>query len=699
MYIRARLVTWALLISCSQPLAAQPAVPLIAHDPYFSVWSMRDRLTDDWPRHWSGALFGMSGVVRIDGQSYRWCGVLPGDIPTATQARREFTPTRTAFVFSVGGVDLRVTFYTPIEPGRDLSQLSRSVSAMLFESTATDAKPHAVQVYFDLTGEWCSDTSSDRVTWSRLRAGELSVVCMGTADQPVLASGGDRRTIDWGRVFLAVSERSEKHAAASDVAIGGHERSRSHFVATGRVLEQDDARVPRAVNDDWPVLAASIDFGNIDPSGATGASAHVLIGYDPVRSVELFERPLRPLWQVGGSGMTDAMLALQRALDLPEPQYRDAETQFVESATRVGGSEYAKLVSLAYRQVLAGHSIVADWDGTPLMFSKENTSNGCIATIDVIYPASPFYLYHDPEMLKASLRPLLQYAASPRWKFPFAPHDLGTFPKANGQVYGGGEQSEENQMPVEESGNMLIMLAAIAQIDGNAEFSKPYLPMLERWANYLRDNGGDPVNQLCTDDFAGHLARNANLSAKSCVALGAYAALLAKTDDKDGAARWRKVAEEAARRWIDMAGASGDGPSVLVFGGAADKPTWSQKYNLVWDRVLGLGLFPDSIFDAELAWYRKQLKKYGLPLDSRMTYTKLDWTCWSACLTRRRADFDAIMRPTYDWINASPPPSRVPMSDWYETTDGTTKGMYARTVVGGLWMPLLMEKLGIGWRE
>jgi hypothetical protein len=644
---------------------------------------MSDTLPESWPKHWTGSTMGMSGLVRVDGTAYRWCGPTPAQLPAATQSACEVDWTDTTYTFDAGGVRLRVTFASAAEPSVDPLASSRPVSTLTFAAASADGKDHAVQVYADVSGEWCTHTPDQRVAWSRHRLGGMPAVSMGTVEQPVLARAGDWTRIDWGRVFLAAPAFE---GASGDVFVGAHERSRGHFAATGRLAESDETRAPRAANDDWPVLAGMVDLGTV---GGTVKTGHLLLAYDDGFAIELFERKLRPFWaHPRGSIGTE----LTKARDRLASGERPDSAAWTRKATKVGGESYARLLVLTFRQVMAGHKIAADWDGTPLAFSKENTSNGCIATVDVIYPACPFFLVHNPEMLKAQLRPILMYASSPRWTFPFAPHDLGTYPKANGQVYGGGETGEENQMPVEESGNMLLMLAGLAKVENNADFCKPWLPTLAKWAEYLEQNGLDPANQLCTDDFAGHLARNANLSAKTVVALGGYAQILAALGDTAASERWMSKARVFAAAWRDLAK---DGDATLLAFGSPE--TWSQKYNLVWDRVLGLGLFPQEVFEREMTLYRTKMQPFGLPLDSRKTYTKADWTAWTACLTGRRSDFDAIMTPMYGWVSQTP--SRVPVSDWYETTDGKTMGMHTRTVIGGLWMPMLLEKVGAGLKD
>jgi hypothetical protein len=352
---------------------------------------------------------------------------------------------------------------------------------------------------------------------------------------------------------------------------------------------------------------------------------------------------------------------------------------------KLGGPGYASFCALAYRQAIGAHKLTAGPNGQPMLFGKECFSNGCIGTVDVAYPAAPIFMAFSNEMLKALVRPILDYVATERWRFPFAPHDLGTYPKANGQRYGGGEKTEENQMPVEESGNMLIMAAVIARLDGNATFIEPYWPVLERWADYLKHKGLDPENQLCTDDFAGHLAHNVNLSAKAIVALACFAEMAEVAGKKDQAAEYRRTAEDFARQWVAMAD---DGDHFrLTF----DRPgTWSQKYNIVWDPLLDLKLFPADVARKELAFYKTKLNPFGLPLDNRSLYTKADWEVWTATMAESREDFDWLMEPVYRFANYTP--DRVPMTDWYWTNNARKQGFQARPVIGGVFIRMLSDR-------
>jgi hypothetical protein len=273
----------------------------------------------------------------------------------------------------------------------------------------------------------------------------------------------------------------------------------------------------------------------------------------------------------------------------------------------------------------------------------------------------------------------MDYVKTGKWPNPFAPHDLGTYPLANGR-----DPAKIESMPVEESGNMLILFAAVAKAEGNAAFAEKYAPILKQWADYLVEKGLDPENQLCTDDFAGHLAHNTNLSVKAILGLGAYAQILDMQGKKGPAGLYRSKAQEFAQRWVGMAN---DGDHYRL---AFDKPgTWSQKYNLVWDRILGLNLFPVEVARKEIAFYEDHLNRFGLPLDNRKTYTKLDWELWTSTLAESPADWENLISPIYDWVSQSP--TRVPLTDWYWTRDGTQVGFQARSVVGGVFIKMLSD--------
>ena len=661
--------------SAQAPAFRPPAVPLVAHDPYFSCWSMSDRLTDDWPKHWTGSIQAMSGLIRIDGKPFRYMGPKP-EVPAMAQTSVRVTPTQSIYSFDQGGTRLVVTFTTPALTD-DLDLLSRPLTYVTWELDSSDGRPHQVELYFDVTAEWCVDKPTQLVRWARETAGNLTLLRFGSKDQAVLAKAGDSLRIDWGQLFLGVpGGTGEATAIASDKA------ARNGFLETGKLPTTDDPRQPRAANDDWPVLSTAIDFGAVTVAPVV---RHAMLMYDDEYSIEYMGKKLRPWWRRAGATPATVIQSAGATYLEVLRRCRNFDEKLLTELEKVGGTNYSRLAGLVYRQCLAAHKLVASEDGQSLYFSKENFSNGCIDTVDVTYPSAPFFLFFQPKLLRAQLVPILDYAASERWKFPFAPHDLGTYPKANGQVYGGGEKSEKDQMPVEECGNMLILVAALAKAEGDTALATHYWPTLTKWANYLKDKGLDPENQLCTDDFAGHLAHNTNLSIKAIIALGCYATLCDQTGQADDAKEFRKLAQGMAKQWATMAD---DGDHFrLTF----DRPgTWSQKYNLVWDKLLGLNLFPPDVASKEIAYYKKIQDKYGLPLDNRKPYTKLDWIFWTATLAQNQADFEAFVDPVYAF--AQDTPSRVPLTDWYWTKDAKQAGFQARSVVGGVFIKLLADK-------
>jgi hypothetical protein len=658
-----------------------PATPLITHDPYFSIWSASDKLTDSDTTHWTGAPQPITGIARIDGKAFRFMGRQPDAIPAMEQTGSSITPTHTRYQFRQSGVTLELAFFTPAIMS-DLDVLSRPVTYLTWRVRATDGAAHRVSVLLDADPLIAVNDWSQQVMSFRNQTTLLNVLSVGSRDQNVLNRSGDNLRIDWGYFHLAIPKDEDSTAAiATDAA--------KAFADTGRLPASDSMGMPQPASETSPHLAASLEFGSV---GAHPATRHLLVSYTEGYGIQYLERNLRPYWQ------RDDM-PVEQMLDGAEEQYSaldkraDAlDAKLTADLTRVGGEHYAAIAILAYRQTLAAHKLVADVNGNAMLFAKENFSNGCIATVDVLYPSAPFFLFFQPKLLEAQLLPVLEYSALARWRFPFSPHDLGQYPLANGQVYGGGEKTEEDQMPVEESGNMLILVDALARAEGTAQLAERYWPQLTSWAQYLREKGLDPENQLTTDDFAGHVAHNANLSIKAIEALAAYADLAHLLKQEDVAKDYDLTAKGMAAKWVGMA-QEGDHYK-LAFNSPG---TWSQKYNLVWDQVLEYNLFPKTVRETELAFYMGKINSYGLPLDNRADYTKLDWSVWTATLASTPEQFNAIIDPIYRWMNDTP--SRVPLTDWYDTKTGKQIGFQARSVVGGVYIKAISDKqLTARWR-
>lgn len=655
------------------PAFRPPATPLIACDPYFSIWSFANELTQEFTKHWTGTVQSIASLIRIDGKAYRLMGPEPGFIPGLPQIGLSVLPTRTIYRFAGAGVQVTLTFLTPALP-HDLDKLSWPLTYITWDVTATDDKEHDVSLYFDACGPISTNTQDEPVTWGRLRKDGRDVLYMGSQEQPVLAKSGDNLRIDWGYLFGVAIDPS------ASTTFGFQRATRKQFATDGTVPDDDPFTMPQPAR--RSAMVWLLPLGTV---AASGVRRTVVLAYDDRFSVEYLYRKLQPYWRRSGWDIADLLQAAAQEQAALEVQCANYDAELMNDLIRLGGPKYAQICALAFRQCLAAHKLAADSDGTPLFFSKENFSNGCIATVDVTYPAAPFYLLFNPELLKGTIRPILEYAMLPRWRFPFAPHDIGTYPLANGQVYGGGERTEENQMPVEECGNMLIMAAALATCENSISFLQPYWSLLQQWADYLKEKGFDPENQLCTDDFAGHLAHNTNLSIKAILGIAGFARLCELKGDTAAATDYMQLAKRYAGMWEQQA--ADDDHYRLTF----DCPgTWSQKYNLVWDLLLNLHVFNPEVARKEIAFYKSKQNEFGLPLDNRKTWTKLDWIIWTATMAESEADFQAFVEPVFEFAHRSP--SRVPLSDWYFTDNGRQRGFQARSVVGGVFIKALKDE-------
>lgn len=569
-------------------------------------------------------------------------GAEPKSVPALPQKSVVVLPTRTIYEFESPEIALTLTFLTPNLP-ESIDLMSWPVTYITYTVKSRDQRQHLVSVSFSAGAEIAVDNARQKTVWSTPDIDGLSTQSVGSEAQAILSRSGDDLRIDWGYLYISAPQSS----------------------------------APK-----WREHEISWHLGQV---GEAASSRWLMLAYDDLYSIQYMKENLRPYWRRNGWEAADLLMAAAESYDDVSNRCRAFDEEFVDDLRKAGGENYAKLGALCYRQCFAAGKFVADSHGQPLQFCKENHSNGCIATSDVFYPMAPQFLLFGPSLAKSFLVPFMNYAASDRWKFRFAPHDLGKYPLANGQVYGGGERTEENQMPVEECGNLLILIAAVARMEGNPGFANLYWKQVESWALYLMEKGFDPENQLCTDDFAGHLAHNVNVSAKAIVAIGAYGLLCDMRGEKDKAADAFKVAQSFVKRWIEEAD---DGDHFrLAFD---QKGSWSQKYNIIWDRILGLNLFPPAVTEKELAFYRRIQNEFGLPLDNRETYTKLDWITWTATLTQKPEDFAALIDPVIAFINETP--DRSPLTDWYQTKTARKVGFTARPVVGGVFAKLLYDR-------
>lgn len=639
------------------------SIPLIMHDPYFSIWSSSDHLYDADTVHWTGKRQQIRGYLTVDKTVYCFMGdkefhqILP-------QISLDVTATATTYTFENDKVRLCCRFTSPLILSDPLlvSRPCTYIDFMVEKKNADNVKLDFI-VSADLVRQEKDEVAGFAGTFKQ----DFSYASMGRMRQQPLGSSGDHTTIDWGYVYLA-----------------GNDKSTITYDAANEAIRCQAA----------------------DLNGQTT----LILAYDDLASINYFGEWRKAYWTTRYKTILEAISAAFADQKKVCKQASEIDCEIEAKAKKIGGDEYSFLCAMSYRHAIAAHKLITDEDKNLIFLSKENDSNGCIGTVDVSYPSVPLFMLYNTEYVKGMLRPIFRFADCDVWTYDFAPHDVGRYPYAWGQVYGRSDEENKrfrsenqfvyppyymypsgsnvyglrDQMPVEECGNMLIMTAMVCRMEQNVSFALPYMETLKKWREYLIRYGADPGEQLCTDDFAGHLSHNTNLSVKAIMGIEGYAQIAALAGEKDEAKKYHKIAVDMASDWEKRAKA--DDHYQLVFG-EGKKDTWSLKYNLIWDKLWKSGLFSDEVYEKELAYYKKKANRYGTPLDSRAAYTKSDWILWCAAMDNTAA----LIQPVAAYLKETT--TQVPFSDWYQTDSGMYCYFIARSVQGGIFMPMLAEQI------
>ncbi|MGQ5661406.1 glutaminase domain-containing protein [Streptomyces sp. ECR2.10] len=659
-----------------------PAVPLAVRSPYLSTWLNADLPTGHWPSFWTGRTTAMTGVIRVDGTNYLFLGApnVP-DHPLsrgAAQRSLTLTATRSEFVFEAGGAELTLTFLSPVEPG-DLRRQSMPLSYVIADVRSSDGLAHDVSLYLDISGEWASGDSGTKIRWSQQRlsgSGGTTATSLSFApDSPgVLKENGDMAS--WGTVVWSATDRP-----GLSWQIGSDTSVRATALSGHALADSADTRQPRSINDNWPVFAFRFDLGSVRDS----TRALLSVGHVREPAVSYLGEQLPPLWRSYWPNWQDMTAFFHSDAAAAQKRTAALDRKVRTEATAAGGAQYAALCALALRQAYAGTELVSR-KGRPWAFLKEISSDGNVSTIDVTYPAMPVFLYLDPQYLGLLLEPLFDYAENGGWPKKFAEHDLGSsYPNASGHNDG-----NEEDMPVEESANMLLMTAAYLARTSSATaaaFASAHYTILKQWADYLVDNALDPGYQNQTDDFTGFIAHSANLALKGILAIGAMGRIATAAGNSSDSSRYGGTARDYIGQWVDKAQDTGNDHLRLAY----DQPgTWSLKYNGYPDSLLGLNLVPRDVAHKEGDWYLAQANQFGVPLDPRHSYTKGDWEMWTAAWLRDHPVSDVLISALYRFAHTSP--SRVPFTDWYDTAANTQSGFQSRPVVGGVFALLSLRR-------
>ncbi|KAL1964735.1 hypothetical protein VTN77DRAFT_6602 [Rasamsonia byssochlamydoides] len=642
-----------------------PSYPLAVRNPYLSTWipgNLVANLPSSSPQFWNGNDLIWSVIARVDGTAYSLLGVTDSvsNVQAAEVLSAKYTSTHSTFTLQAGSVTFTLDFLSPVAPWDYVRQ---SLPFSYLTVTVAGATSQTIQIYSDIDDSWTGQSSGTAVNFTT--TGTTSLYSVSLADPPLYTESDDQAL--WGDVIYASRPSS---TSVLSTQFGNATSVRSQFAANGSLTDsQDTAWTP------GDVVAFAHDLGNVEGN----QSVTFAVGYVREAAVNYLGDAYTGYYR---AQYPDTPSAVSHFLD----DYADAEAEAAaldetisSKATAVAGSNYSDIVELSVRQAYGAIDLTIPNDtldtSDPFAFIKEISSDGNVNTIDIITPAFPIYYLLDPDWIKFLLEPVLKYLATGGWQQPYMIHDIGSsYPNATGH-----NDQQAEAMPIEESGNILILVYAYQVATGDSTWATEYTSILQKYADYLVNNSINIADQLSANDAAGPLPNQTGLAAKAAVGLKAFGELTGLTNYSD-------VGEAHANLLYNEGLGTDPEKTHFTLEYPTYPTTWKIPYNNYPDVLFDFGLFPQASYNMSSAFFPTVRAQYGVPLQNGLGWAKSDWNTWTAATldTSTRDQFvDDLWAFITNGLNTWPFSDRYYATSEFGDEAGVAVVCRARPTVGG----------------
>lgn len=654
---------------------------------WLNVGANGGNLSGSWPYFWTGspagatrgtnnAVTAWTGLIKVDNVVFTWMGS-PGGT-NVQQESFEYTSTRSTFIMNMDGkVCMNVTFLSPINPS-DYKRQSIIGTYLEVTVSSIDGAEHSVQLYADISAEWVNPMNNKTsVKWSY----EME---NGVASHKVYQQNQSESNADyaddgahWGYWYWStIASESMSYQSGTDDVVRGNFRNYGS-------LPNTEDYVFRAINSNWPVFAFANNLGSV---GKTSITTLYTIVHAQQNGVYFNGRDksagVPSFWT---SYFESEIKMVDFFIKDRSTETGSLDHKISTDSIAVGGTDYQIITTLSARQAFASMVLLGTPEN-PYLFLKEISSDGNCQTVDVIFPAIPIFLYLNPELVKLLLEPLYEHQEAGKYPNTYAIHDLGAhYPQFIGHPKG-----DDEGMPLEECGNMIIMTLSYAQRMNDTKYLMDHYPILKQWVGYLIDEALIPADQLSTDDFQGTLANQTNLALKGIIAIEAMSAISDLTGHENDRQNFTNIAHDYISKWEELAVVNSDIPHTnLAYG---NDSSYGLLYNLYGDRLLGLNLVPQRVYDMQSKFYPTIAQTYGIQLDTRNLATKSDWQMWVAAISSFSTQRMFISKLA-NWVNNTV--TNTAFTDMYNVNTGDywLGPFIARPVVGGHFALLALDSV------